>query len=376
MKWKDGKASEVMLAGLALFSLLVFYLAEQTAQLERQPHFDKKLQASKLSLVAREAIKSYSQTLGIKVDAQNDPYRTGVIGQERTPITSDRGIVTSKILTTNPNYAAAFVDMLLKAKIKKGSTIAVGMTGSFPGWNISFLAACAALELKPIIITSVGSSDWGANLPALTWLDMERVLNERGILSFRSAVASVGGGADNGRGLSPEGRELIVDAIRRNNVQLLDEATLENNILKRVAMYDTLSKGQPIAAYVNIGGGVASIGGSQNARLIPPGLTQHLAIKNFPVRAVIVRMAERGIPVINLLQVEKIAERYDLPLEITEKEPEFGEGSLFFKNRYSITNTVILTIILMVVLFVFIRIDVKHYFMKRTVLKETKPEIV
>ena len=123
MKWKNGQANEITLIGLTLFSILIFYLAEQTAQLERQPHFDKKLQAAKLALVAREAIKNYSQTLGIKIDIQNDPYRSGLIGQERTPITSDRGIVTSKILTTNPNYAAVFVDMLLKAKIKKGSTI-------------------------------------------------------------------------------------------------------------------------------------------------------------------------------------------------------------------------------------------------------------
>ncbi len=376
MKWKDGQASEITLIGLTLFSILIFYVAEQTAQLERQPHFDKKLQAAKLALVAREAIKNYTQTLGVKIDIQNDPYRTGLIGQERTPITSDRGIVTSKILATNPNYAAVFVDMLLKAKVKKGNTVAVGMTGSLPGWNISFLAACAALELKPIVISSVGASDWGANSPALTWLDMERVLSERGIIPFKSVAASVGGGADNGRGLSPEGRELLLDAIHRNNVSLIDESLLEDNIVKRLAIYDTIAAGQPIACYINIGGGIASIGGTQNAKLINPGLSEHLAMKNFPVRAVIVRMAERGTPVINLLNVEKIAARYDFPIEVGEKEPDFGEGVLFFKNKYSITSTAILTFILVLVLFVVIRIDVKHYLFKKPVSKQPTSEIL
>ncbi len=366
MKWREGSPTNLTLIGLALVSVLFFYLAEQTSEPERQAYFDKKLQASKLSLVARETVKSYSQMLGIKTDLQNDPYKTGIIGQERTPITSDRGIVTSKILSTNPNFAAAFVDMLVKAKVKKHSTIAVGMTGSFPGWNISFLAACAALELRPIIITSVGSSDWGANIPAITWLDMERAINERGILPFRSSAASIGGGSDNGRGLSPEGRDLIRQSIKRNDVRFVDEPTLEKNISKRMEIYQELRGDQPIACYVNIGGGVASLGGSQNLRLIPPGLTQHLAVRNFPVRAVINQFAEQGLPVINLSNVEKIAEKYGIPTEIGDKEPELGEGALFFKDRYSIVGTALLTVLLSFIVFVMIRIDIRHYaFRKR-----------
>ncbi len=373
MKWRAEQSSTLSLVVLAVISVVVFILAEQTAQPERQAYFEKKLQAAKLSLVAREAIKSYSQNLGIPIDAQNDPFRTGIIGQERTPITTDRGIVTSKILATNPNFAAVFVDMLVKAKVKRHSIIAVGMTGSFPGWNISFLAACTALELKPIIITSVGSSDWGANLPGLTWLDMERILNERGVMNFKTAAASIGGGSDNGRGLSPEGRDLIREAIKRNNVRLVEEESLEKTIAKRMELYQTLSEGKPIACYVNIGGGVASVGGAQNARLIPPGLTHHLAVKNFPVRAVINQFAEQGMPVINLLKVEDIASRNGLPAELADKEPELGEGPLFFRDRYSLSSTIMLTGLLAVLVFVVIRIDIKHYVFRRKAARVAAP---
>jgi poly-gamma-glutamate system protein len=365
MKWRTEKPASLSLIFLAAFSVLVFVVAEQTAEPERQANFDKKLQAARLALVAREAVKSYTENLGIKADVQNDPFRTGIIGQERTPITSDRGIVTSKILTTNPNFAAAFVDMLIKAKVKRHSTVAVGMTGSFPGWNLSFLAACAALEIKPIIITSVGSSDWGANLPMLTWLDMERIVSDRGILPYRSAGASIGGGADIGRGLSPEGREMIRAAAKRNNVPLLEDSTLEWSIAHRMEVYRRLSKGRQIAAYINIGGGVASLGGSQNARLIPSGLTQHLAVRNFPVHAVINLFAEDGLPVINLSDVEEIATRYGLPVEVGEREPDLGEGPLFFKDRYSIVSTAILVLLLGVVVFVIMRLDVRHYLLRR-----------
>ncbi len=365
MKLSQKKPDNITLVGLAVFSIIVFVIAEKTAEPVRQPYYERKLGAAKTALLAGEAIKEYSRALGIPIDAQNDPYRTGLIGQERTPITSDRGIVNAKILATNPNYAAVFVDMLVRAKVKKNDVIAVGMTGSLPGWNIAFLAACEAMEVKPVVISSVGASDWGANLPNLTWLDMERILDERGILRFRSVASSVGGASDNGRGLSPEGRELILAAIGRNDIRLLNEETLQESIAKRIAIYDSANAGTPFACYVNIGGGSASIGGAANSRLIPPGLTQHLAAKNFPKRGVINLMAERGMPVINLQDVEKIAVRYNLPVEVLDKAPDLGEGTLYFKDRYSISSTIILTVILMVVVFAVIRIDVKHYLFRK-----------
>ena len=108
MKWTEGKPKNVTLLGLTAFAIIIFILAEKTAEPERQPYYDKKLQAAKSALLAAQAIKEYSRTLGIPIDVQNDPYRTGLIGQERTPITSDRGIVNAKILATNPNSAAAY----------------------------------------------------------------------------------------------------------------------------------------------------------------------------------------------------------------------------------------------------------------------------
>ncbi len=365
MIWRSGKPSRGTLIGLALFSILVFYLAELTATPEKQRYFEKKLQAANLAQLAQQAIKNYSAAMGLSIDPQNDPYATGIIGQERTPITTDRGVVTSKILATNPNFAAAFVELLMDAKMKPRDRIAVGMTGSLPGWNIAFLAACKVLNLRPLIITSVGSSDWGANIPGLTWLDMERVLREKGVWDFTSIAASIGGSSDNGRGLSPQGRDLIREAIARNHVSPIAEDTLEASINKRMDLYDSSRGTGKIVCYVNIGGGAASLGGKENEKLIPPGLTRHLAVRNFPTRGVINRMAEKGLPVIQLGDVAKLADRFGLPTALADKPPELGQGKLYFRERYSVTSTIVLTLILGAVLFVFIRLDVKHYLFKK-----------
>jgi len=168
---------------------------------------------------------------------------------------------------------------------------------------------------------------------------------------------------------------LIKEAIKRNDVTLIEEDNLEANINKRMELFEKYRKGREIACYVNIGGGLASLGGTQNAKLIPPGLSMHLAMKNFPVRGVINRMAEEGIPVIHLLNVEKIAERYGLPAIVGDKAPELGQGELFFRDRYSVNSTLVLTLILGVVLFVFIRIDVKHYLFRRSSVPKIKSAV-
>ena len=58
--------------------------------------------------------------------------------------------------------------------------------------------------------------------------------------------------------------------------------------------------------------------------------------------------------------------KYGFPVEIGGQPPQLGEGALYFKDRYSIVSTLVLTILLAVVVFIVIRIDVKHYLIKRT----------
>ena len=166
-----------------------------------------------------------------------------MIGQEYTLVTTDRGYIEAKLSTTNPNFAAVIVQLLKDAAISDGEYVAVAMTGSFPALNISVLAALEPLNLNPIVITSVGSSNYGANDPYFTWLDMEDILYKSKIFQSKSVAASMGGGLDVGRGLSPEGRDLIVKAIERNKVEFINEKLLENSIAGRLEIYDEAAKG-------------------------------------------------------------------------------------------------------------------------------------
>jgi poly-gamma-glutamate system protein len=346
-----------VLALLALFALL----AVENAKIDvKREWYDQKLMASNLAKDAAEYLKEYRLQKGVFIDAVNDPNETALIGQDITLITTDRGYIEAKLTATNPNFAAVVVDMLKEAELKKNDMVAIAFTGSLPGLNLAVLAAVQTLKLKPIIITSVGASNWGANDPYFTWLDMEMVLYSAEIFKYKSIAASIGGGLDRGRGLSPDGRQLLRDAIERNRVEFINEEHIENSIKTRMEIYKRYSGKNPIKAFINVGGGIASLGSTENVQFIPSGLSQTLAMKNYPRRGVLILMAEQGIPTIHMLNITQLARKYGLPVSPTPL-PLPGEGEIFVQRRYSIILTVIVTLFLMIaVVFVFIMEKKRH----------------
>ena len=331
------RASTPALVGLAALSLVTYGYVERAQRPVHAKAFHMKTDAVRIMLKAEQTIAKVKRERGIAVDTPNDPDGTGVIGPQFTLVTTDRGSQSAKLLAAHPNFAAAVTQMLLQAKVRRGDLVAVGMTGSLPGFNIAVLSACKAIGCEPIIITSVGASMFGATDPELTWLDMEAVVAERGVWPYRSVAASVGGGGDVGRGLSPAGRQMLADAIERNHVQRLEPASLLEGVKQRVAIYDSVAaaRHQRIVAYINVGGGVASLGGAQNGNLIPPGMSERLALRNYPNRGVINIMGERHMPIIHLLNVRRLARAYGITTADGATVPA-GKGLLFVKMQYNL----------------------------------------
>lgn len=367
MRQRVTKPSYYLLAFLALLSLFLFYLAEKSQTPRKADYYEQKIEAAQLAKRAQEVIKQEVVNRGYVIDVQNDPNLTGLIGPQYSLITTDRGYIRDKLISTNPNCAAVMIDLFHRAGLRPDDLVAVTLTGSFPAMNIAVLSACKVMGLEPVIITSVGAATWGASWDEFTWLDMEDALIKSGIWSFKSAGASLGGGNDHGRGLSPKGRELLRQAIKRNGVELIssiDEdapsGLLQANIEKRMEIFDREKGKKEYNIVVNVGGGLAAVGSSQNGRLIPPGYNKSLYNREFPARGVINILAERRIPVIHLLQLSRFAEKYGLPVEVSA-EPEVGEGTVFIKEQFSIISTLIYTIILLIVLVGAIRLDLRYY---------------
>jgi hypothetical protein len=110
----------------------------------------------------------------------------------------------------------------------------------------------------------------------------------------------------------------------------------------------------PIKAYINVGGGTISVGTAVGKRMFEPGLNLHQPAGVRYADSVMTRFTKRGVPVIHLTQIERMAVRYGLPLQPTTI-PSPGEGSVFYRKEYNLwlTAGVLLTIIAS--LYVFVR---------------------
>ena len=211
---------------------------------------------------------------GVFIDIENDPNETGLVGSEFSLITTDEGDLDSKLTTLDPNFSAVIVDLFYKLKLEQGDTVAVLMTGSMPGANIAVLTACKSMGIYPLIISSLGASQWGANQVDFTWLDMEKIIYDKGLIDAKTISASIGGRNDMGRLLSPAGRKIITDNIEIHKIPLIKEGSLSKNIDSRINLFSSFKNLDKYDAFINVGGGVASLGTSFNLKLLPPGIVK------------------------------------------------------------------------------------------------------
>lgn len=360
MKYRPGRVHSLSLTALAIIGLVLIAVAERSKAPVMQPHFALKMEAATRTRLAMEAIRDARLGAGGPIDVVNDPNETGLIGHEFSLITTSRGSHEQKLNALDANLSGVFVHLLKRARVGEGDLVAVAYTGAFPMMNAAAIIAIEAVGATPVPITSVGSSMWGANDPSLTWLDMEAVLLREGLVSHGSVAASRGGGDDRGRGISPEGRVLIDAALERNGVAAVDEPTLDENIARRMEIYDETAEGGEYACYFNVGGGLASIGSTQVGRLLRPGLTRHIEARNFPRRGTLARMGLRDVPVIHVPRADELIERYGLSQEPTPL-PELGTGQIFYRDRYNVPLAGVLAALYAFIVFVVVRIDIKHY---------------
>jgi poly-gamma-glutamate system protein len=276
---------------------------------------------------AAEEIMSRAETVirdcrlerGVPIDPETDPDRTGLIGVVSSPITTSLGSLEAKRTTTDPAFAGLLVRLLDKAGARPGDVVAVGASSSFPALILAVLAACRASGIEPLVISSLGSSSWGANIPEFNWWDMEDCLDASGVLAVHPLAYSIGGDQDRGRDMGPEGRALILGEAARRGISLLEEPGLEATVAARMRLYEEKANGRPIKAFINIGGSWVNLGVDSRVLNVGPGLhlpTGPSAITSLPPpgkSGMIFAMARRGIPVIHLLFIRGLCRKYGLP---------------------------------------------------------------
>lgn len=357
--WRPSKVPHVTLLVSAILAIAAISSVELIKTTKKQPYFDEKFHASLAMKKGMEVIKAYRIKHFGPIDTAADPADSGMIGLPQSPITSVFGHLPAKHNTINPNWAAVMVQMFKNAGLKEGDVVAVGFSGSFPALSLATLAAVEVLKLKVIAITSTAASTWGANIPEFTWLDMERLLYKEGLISHRSVAASYGGKEDMALGRSKKGQELLRAAMERNGLSPLAFETTKENIDERIAIYKQSAEGRRIGAYVNVGGGTVSVGTALGKKLFKPGLNLKPPPGMTGIDGVTIRFASEGTPVIHMVYIDKLVEKYGLtptPLVM----PSVGEGQIYRKTKYNLYLAAVNLIVLLLVLYAFMKSDIGY----------------
>ncbi len=332
--YRPKKISKNVLISLAAMSLVVMALIELLPATTQEPLQEIKLDAARRADAAMKAIGEKRTELNHLWLPQLDPGKTMMIGPTMSTVTTQVGHLDAKQTSVNPNFAAVVVDMLHQAGVKKGDLIAIGCTGSFPALDIAAYTAAEAMGLKPVVISSATSSQYGANHPDLMWPDMEKLLFEKGLIKTRSIATSIGGVGDRGVGMSEDVLENLLEVIDRNDVPLLREKTLADSVKKRMQLFDEAAGGKPYKAYINVGGGSASVRGTKGNAVLGNGVMRPGDVDITGVKdCAALEFLKRDVPFINLINAVELAETYGMVVAPQTAVP-VGEGDVYSRTVY------------------------------------------
>jgi poly-gamma-glutamate system protein len=299
------------------------------------------VEAAALMARALSSVKALRLEKGIPLDAALDPNGTGIIGEEFSPLTTSLGDVAAKRTAANPAFAGVVAGYYQRAGLGPGDVVAIGGSGSFPAFVLASLCAARALDLRPVLIYSIGSSMYGANIPGFTFVDMLARLRAEGLLPYSIAAVAPGGEHDGGRGvLFDEEGTTLIDEARRSGLPLVEGATLAERVGRRLRIYEAGAAGRPIRCFVNVGGAVANYGDTEASLEVPNGLVLKLPwLPESPARGLLFEFAARGVPVVHLLYVKGLAREHGLPFDPVPFPPLEGSFSLtrykWFHNPFS-----------------------------------------
>ena len=386
---------------MALICVVMVAISLNSKFIDTKSYYSEKIKAAQYMQYGLEVLKSGSKRI-FKNNSESlfDPMETGLVFFEDEL----EGSLNSKLTTLNPNFAALIVELITQSGIKpinKDSDykpkIAVSFTGSMPGANLAVLSACEAMGLDPIIITSVSASNFGAlRYKDFSWLDMEHELTNPPNDYFRhkSIAASIGKGRDSGIGLSNGAIKDIISSLekyqsiygeREFEILYRPGKYLPYYIDRRMAIYDEKSDGAPYDLFINVGGGVASIGYYPGIKKVS-GIISADSLKqlynNKSINDCVMHrfsdFENSPVPSINIIDIENLV-KDKLPLITLDSDGldnnkiVIGEGSLFTEEKY---NLAIVIPCLIISLIIVLSIGILSHFQIKRRMSSYEPDSI
>lgn len=321
------------------YSLLLAFLLAAAAGIYmsgkkvRLPYADIMEKAAERHAAAAALIKQERLSRGYPL-AEEDRLGIGLLGLQTSPITTSLGALDAKKTAQLPDFAALCVRLFEEAGVKKGDRVGACFSASFPGLDLAVLCAAEELGLRMVYHVSLGSSNYGANLPGYTIVEMIETAVSAGLISAMPQSVSMGGESDKGRnmqGYALEETEEIEAMIRRlseKGILLSEFDDYEENALAQ------LEKMGDIKAFVNVGGNILGLGNVDKSLSFGQGLLKPADPPITPASGLVERCLSRGIPTIHLLNIKQLCAENGIAFDPAFL-PEAGSEAVYFSRGYS-----------------------------------------
>lgn len=312
----QARLKPVWLAVAAALSIALWLTLEQALQHPIHPQFAEMLMAARSMQAASRVLWTEKETRGLTPSAQADPNRTGMIGQEYTPITTTLGELPAKRTATNPDFAAALVRQIASLQLARGTPVVIVVSGSFVGGDVAAITATETLGLRPIVIASLSASMWGANEPELNLIDMLSALRERNVIRTRAIAAVLGGGGAIGGSMDADGVAALRRSAARDGVPIIEVrpvAAVIDALLVRI----NAAAGDTPGAVINVGGALIGLGSCRESHEWLPGLTRRAPSCSDGTPGLAMRLAADGLPVLHIINMRRLALEWGLPFDPT-----------------------------------------------------------
>jgi poly-gamma-glutamate system protein len=321
--------SRLRLAGLAgaWFAACAIAAAMATsAQVPANSRYPEMIRAARVMQEASTLLYAEKTARQLLPPDGADPNRTGMIGFEYTPMTTEMADAPSKRTTTNPDFAAALVRLIDGLHLPPRAPVVLVLSGSFVGADVAMVAALEALELVPVVIVSVGTSQWGANNPEFNILDMLALLRDRGVIRSNVAVTAIGGYDGAGAGMDEASRAALRASAARHAVPLVEAHPLSAVVDGLVVEANRALGGRKPAAVINVGGAVIGPGTCIESFTFPSGVTRTpLPCSGSGSPGILMQYLAPDIPAVHVLNIMRMAAEMQLPYDPVPL-PQVGEN--------------------------------------------------
>jgi poly-gamma-glutamate system protein len=345
---------------LIIFIVLIlgYLLIENTAVKECNSYIDNQKKAIEKTILSFELIKQEKERLGIKIEAE-DLNSTGLIGSseyltENSMLATTLGSLSAKRTSTNPHFSALMVKYFYDLGLKKGDIVVINSSGSFPALLVQVMSAVEVMELKPIVMISIGASIYGATNSNYTLIDMYNVLLENKITSHPIDYWSFGGNMDIGTQFDNKLKQDLM--VKYRDIPLIyEENYLKNTNLRYANFY---AVGRP-DVFINIGGNMVALGRNNAVFNNKNGLI-HKANPSINEDSGLIDMfLNNRIPVIHLLDINELAMKERITVDPLPLVSENG-GDIFYSVKYNQKLIAILLILSFIYIYYFSKVIKKR----------------